>query len=122
MNRVITILFIFVSLTTTFCSNAGTEGPTVAETDVGTESGNPKKTFGDIPCAEDAQCEGVFDQQAEDDDAVVRTVQCNPNTDTCRAVLAVEEKCYVNQVIDSRAYDCSLTDEEIFELSESESN
>jgi len=121
MNRVISILLTIICLSTAFCTNSGTEGPTVSDTHVGTESGNPTRTFG-ITCENDAQCEGVFDPQVDEYDAVLRTFQCNPDSSTCRAILVVEDKCYVNQVIDSRAYDCSLTDQEIFELSESESN
>jgi hypothetical protein len=120
MNRIIPILFSIICLSTASCTNTGTQGPTVGDTHAGTESGNPR-TFGGIPCENDADCQGAFDQQIDDYDAVLRTAQCNPDNHTCRAILVVEDKCYVDQVIDSRAYDCSLTDQEIFELSESES-
>jgi hypothetical protein len=90
-----------------------------AETDIGTESGNPK-VFETCGCETDGDCEGVFDWQIDIHDASARTVECSAETGACRAVLEAGGRCYVNLAVDSRAYDCALTDREIFEQSESD--
>jgi hypothetical protein len=89
------------------------------EADIGTESGNPR-ILGTCLCETDEDCQGIFDEQIEQYDASVRTVQCSVDTGGCRAVLEVEGQCYVNLAVESRAYDCGLSDEEIFEQSESD--
>jgi hypothetical protein len=90
------------------------------ETKLGTESGNPRTFATTCECETDADCEGLFDWQIEMYDASVRSVECSAETRACRAVLEADGQCYVNLAVDSRAYDCALTDQEIFEQSESD--
>lgn len=115
MSRFIPTILTIVFLSAAACVGSGTEP------ELGTESGNPKSVT-NCSCETDAQCEGLFDWQIENYNAVVRKVQCNSETLGCRAILEVEQQCYVNLAIESRSYDCTHADSTIFELSTSDPN
>ncbi len=90
-----------------------------AQHDIGTESGNPR-AFVTCECETDLDCQGAFDWQIDTYDASLRAVECNVETGQCRAVLEADGSCYVNLAVDSLVYECYLTDQEIFEQSESD--
>ena len=108
--------FLFALLAAGSCIGSTAENP---ESSIGTESGNPR-VFGTCDCETDLDCEGAFDQQIDQYEASVRAVACVVETGQCRAVLEADGQCYLNLAVESRAYDCALTDREIFEKSASD--
>ncbi len=113
MSRLVGLLLTLFFLSAGACTS-GTGG--TSGTRAGTESGNPSVFWG-CTCETDEDCEGVFDWQVDAYNAAIRTVECSPDTLACRAVLQIEDSCYVNLALESPAYDCSVPDSDILERS-----